>query len=127
MKSGWVDREAALFVEDGAKSGIDRDLALRVYTTRLLGRVRLLRRGGGRCRLFRCHDTAAGAGGRLAHGRTPARRLLFLERRRRGGRSPFRIHRFRNRLRSGRCRLGIEVREVPNNPFGFSVRHSRRR
>jgi rhamnose utilization protein RhaD (predicted bifunctional aldolase and dehydrogenase)/NAD(P)-dependent dehydrogenase (short-subunit alcohol dehydrogenase family) len=48
MKSGWVDREAALFVEDGAKSGIDRDLALRVYTTRLLGRdPKLVLHGGG--------------------------------------------------------------------------------
>ena len=48
MKSGWVDREAALFVEDGVKSGIDRDLALRVYTTRLLGRdPKLVLHGGG--------------------------------------------------------------------------------
>src|SRR6476469_9631219 len=56
------------------------------------GRDRLLRRRGGRCRLFRCHGTAAGAGGRLAHGRTPALRLLLLERRRRGGRCRIRIH-----------------------------------
>jgi rhamnose utilization protein RhaD (predicted bifunctional aldolase and dehydrogenase)/NAD(P)-dependent dehydrogenase (short-subunit alcohol dehydrogenase family) len=48
MKSGWVDREAALFVEDSAKSGVDRDLALRVYTTRLLGRdPKLVLHGGG--------------------------------------------------------------------------------
>ena len=38
MKSGWVDRDAEAIVADGAKAGIDRDLALRVYTTRLLGR-----------------------------------------------------------------------------------------
>jgi rhamnose utilization protein RhaD (predicted bifunctional aldolase and dehydrogenase)/NAD(P)-dependent dehydrogenase (short-subunit alcohol dehydrogenase family) len=48
MKSGWVDGEAARFVEDGAKSGIARDLALRVYTTRLLGRdPKLVLHGGG--------------------------------------------------------------------------------
>ena len=38
MKSGWVDSDAEAMVANGAKSGIDRDLALRLYTTRLLGR-----------------------------------------------------------------------------------------
>ncbi len=48
MKSGWVDGEAAAFVAEGAKSGFDRDLALRVYTTRLLGRdPKLVLHGGG--------------------------------------------------------------------------------
>jgi rhamnose utilization protein RhaD (predicted bifunctional aldolase and dehydrogenase)/NAD(P)-dependent dehydrogenase (short-subunit alcohol dehydrogenase family) len=48
MKSGWVDRDAAAFAEDGAKSGINPDLALRVYTTRLLGRdPKLVLHGGG--------------------------------------------------------------------------------
>jgi rhamnose utilization protein RhaD (predicted bifunctional aldolase and dehydrogenase)/NAD(P)-dependent dehydrogenase (short-subunit alcohol dehydrogenase family) len=48
MKSGWVERDAAAFVAEGAKSGIDRDLALRVYTTRLLGRdPKLVLHGGG--------------------------------------------------------------------------------
>jgi rhamnose utilization protein RhaD (predicted bifunctional aldolase and dehydrogenase)/NAD(P)-dependent dehydrogenase (short-subunit alcohol dehydrogenase family) len=52
MKSGWVDRDAetmvAQMVSHGAKSGIDRDLALRVYTTRLLGRdSKLVLHGGG--------------------------------------------------------------------------------
>src|ERR1700688_4058658 len=48
MKSGWVDRDAEAIVAEGAKSGIDRDLALRVYTTRLLGRdAKLVLHGGG--------------------------------------------------------------------------------
>ena len=48
MKSAWVDRDAEALVAHGAKSGIDRDLALRVYTTRLLGRdPKLVLHGGG--------------------------------------------------------------------------------
>jgi rhamnose utilization protein RhaD (predicted bifunctional aldolase and dehydrogenase)/NAD(P)-dependent dehydrogenase (short-subunit alcohol dehydrogenase family) len=48
MKSGWVDADAEAVVAKGAKSGIDRDLALRVYTTRLLGRdPKLVMHGGG--------------------------------------------------------------------------------
>ena len=48
MKCGWVDSEAAAFVAESAKSGIDRDLALRVYTTRLLGcEPKLVLHGGG--------------------------------------------------------------------------------
>jgi rhamnose utilization protein RhaD (predicted bifunctional aldolase and dehydrogenase)/NAD(P)-dependent dehydrogenase (short-subunit alcohol dehydrogenase family) len=48
MKSAWVDRDAEALVAHGAKSGIDRDLALRLYTTRLLGRdPKLVLHGGG--------------------------------------------------------------------------------
>ncbi len=48
MKSGWVERDAEAIVAEGAKSGIDRDLALRIYTTRLLGRdPKLVLHGGG--------------------------------------------------------------------------------
>jgi rhamnose utilization protein RhaD (predicted bifunctional aldolase and dehydrogenase)/NAD(P)-dependent dehydrogenase (short-subunit alcohol dehydrogenase family) len=48
MKSGWVDSDAEATVASGAKSGIDRDLALRLYTTRLLGRdPKLVLHGGG--------------------------------------------------------------------------------
>jgi rhamnose utilization protein RhaD (predicted bifunctional aldolase and dehydrogenase)/NAD(P)-dependent dehydrogenase (short-subunit alcohol dehydrogenase family) len=48
MKSGWVERDAEALVAHGAKSGVDRDLALRIYTTRLLGRDRkLVLHGGG--------------------------------------------------------------------------------
>jgi rhamnose utilization protein RhaD (predicted bifunctional aldolase and dehydrogenase)/NAD(P)-dependent dehydrogenase (short-subunit alcohol dehydrogenase family) len=48
MKSGWVDSEAQTAIERYAKLGVGRDLALRVYTTRLLGRdPRLVLHGGG--------------------------------------------------------------------------------
>src|SRR6516162_7520537 len=48
MKSGWVDRDAKAMVADGAKAGIDPDVSLRIYTTRLLGRdPRLVLHGGG--------------------------------------------------------------------------------
>ncbi len=48
MRSGWVDRDADAMVAHGAKSGIDRDLALRIYTTRLLGLdPKLVLHGGG--------------------------------------------------------------------------------
>jgi rhamnose utilization protein RhaD (predicted bifunctional aldolase and dehydrogenase)/NAD(P)-dependent dehydrogenase (short-subunit alcohol dehydrogenase family) len=48
MKSGWVDRDAEAVVADGAKAGIDPDLSLRIYTTRLLGRdPKLVLHGGG--------------------------------------------------------------------------------
>ena len=48
MKSKWVEAEAEDLVARGAKKGIARDLALRVYTTRLLGGdPRLVLHGGG--------------------------------------------------------------------------------
>ena len=48
MKSGWVDRDAEAIVAHGAKSGVEPDLALRIYTTRLLGRdPKLVLHGGG--------------------------------------------------------------------------------
>ena len=48
MKSAWVDRDAEALVAHGAESGVDRDLALRIYTTRLLGRdPKLVLHGGG--------------------------------------------------------------------------------
>jgi len=48
MKSGWVERDAEAMVAHGEKSGLTRDLALRVYTTRLLGRdPKLVLHGGG--------------------------------------------------------------------------------
>src|SRR5436190_18675014 len=37
MKSAWVDSEAQAAIDRYARAGIGRDLALRVYTTRLLG------------------------------------------------------------------------------------------
>ena len=48
MKSAWVDRDAEAIVAHGAEAGVERDLALRVYTTRLLGRdPKLVLHGGG--------------------------------------------------------------------------------
>src|SRR5216684_392041 len=48
MKSAWVDRDAAALVDCYAKDGVGADLALRVYTTRLLGRdPKLVLHGGG--------------------------------------------------------------------------------
>jgi len=48
MKSGWVDRDAQDLVDQGAEIGVERDFALRVYTTRLLGGdPRLVLHGGG--------------------------------------------------------------------------------
>ncbi len=48
MKSAWQDRAADEMVAHYAKAGIGRDLALRVYTSRLLGKdARLVLHGGG--------------------------------------------------------------------------------
>jgi rhamnose utilization protein RhaD (predicted bifunctional aldolase and dehydrogenase)/NAD(P)-dependent dehydrogenase (short-subunit alcohol dehydrogenase family) len=48
MKSGWVDSEAQATVEHYARRSVGRDLALRVYSTRLLGREpKLVLHGGG--------------------------------------------------------------------------------
>src|SRR3954463_4611024 len=48
MKSAWVDSEAQAAIDRYAAQGVGRDLALRVYTTRLLGRdPRLVLHGGG--------------------------------------------------------------------------------
>ena len=47
MKNLWNDGEAEKLVADYAKKGVSRDLALRVYTTRLLGgEPRLVLHGG---------------------------------------------------------------------------------
>ena len=48
MRSGWIDSEAQATIDRYAPEGIGRDLALRVYTTRLLGRdPKLVLHGGG--------------------------------------------------------------------------------
>ncbi|HVX92421.1 MAG TPA: bifunctional aldolase/short-chain dehydrogenase [Xanthobacteraceae bacterium] len=48
MQSSWRDEEAEALASRYAAEGVDRDLALRVYTTRLLGRdPRLVLHGGG--------------------------------------------------------------------------------
>ncbi len=48
MQSAFVDREAQALIDRYAESGVARDLALRLYTTRLLGRESaLVLHGGG--------------------------------------------------------------------------------
>ncbi len=48
MKSAWIDRDAQATVDRYARDGIGTDIALRVYTTRLLGRdPKLVLHGGG--------------------------------------------------------------------------------
>ncbi|WP_274425424.1 bifunctional aldolase/short-chain dehydrogenase [Chelativorans sp. YIM 93263] len=48
MHNLWNDKEAEKLVSEYAEKGVDRDLALRVYTTRLLGgEPRLVLHGGG--------------------------------------------------------------------------------
>src|SRR5262249_52586654 len=48
MKSGWVDSDAQAAAERYARNGLAPELALRVYTTRLLGRdPKLVLHGGG--------------------------------------------------------------------------------
>jgi rhamnose utilization protein RhaD (predicted bifunctional aldolase and dehydrogenase)/NAD(P)-dependent dehydrogenase (short-subunit alcohol dehydrogenase family) len=48
MKSGWVEHDARAMVDRYAREGIGSDLALRIYTSRLLGREpKLVLHGGG--------------------------------------------------------------------------------
>ena len=48
MQSGWIDRDAKAAVDQATASGISPDVALRIYTTRLLGRdPGLVLHGGG--------------------------------------------------------------------------------
>ena len=47
MKSAWTDKEATETVAHYADEGVNEDLAVRVYTTRLLGRNPLLVLHGG--------------------------------------------------------------------------------
>ena len=42
MKSGWVDSDAQRAIDHYAAQGVSRDLALRIYTSRLLGSDRRL-------------------------------------------------------------------------------------
>ena len=58
MKSQWNDGEARLAVERYAEHGIGKDIALRVYSTRLLGAdPQLVLHGGGNTSVkTRLHD-----------------------------------------------------------------------
>ena len=58
MKSRWSDTDAKDFVARYAAKGVSEDLALRVYTTRLLGcDPKLVLHGGGNTRV-KTHDDA---------------------------------------------------------------------
>jgi len=68
MKSAWVDRDAEAMVAHGAKTGVEPDLALRVYTTRLLGRdPRLVLHGGGNTSLKTRARDRLGEGTEVMH------------------------------------------------------------
>ena len=60
MQSGWVDRDANAAVDRAAASGTSSDVALRIYTTRLLGRdpVLVLHGGGNTSVKTRMRDLA---------------------------------------------------------------------
>jgi rhamnose utilization protein RhaD (predicted bifunctional aldolase and dehydrogenase)/NAD(P)-dependent dehydrogenase (short-subunit alcohol dehydrogenase family) len=48
MRSAWLERDAKAAIDHFAQTGIDAELALRIYSTRLLGREpRLVLHGGG--------------------------------------------------------------------------------
>jgi rhamnose utilization protein RhaD (predicted bifunctional aldolase and dehydrogenase)/NAD(P)-dependent dehydrogenase (short-subunit alcohol dehydrogenase family) len=62
MKSAWVERDAKQAVDHYGKAGIDSDFALRVYSTRLLGRdAKLVLHGGGNSSLKTKARDLAGA------------------------------------------------------------------
>ena len=61
MKSAWVEREAKQAVDRYGKAGIAADLALRLYSTRLLGRdPKLVLHGGGNSSLKTTERDLAG-------------------------------------------------------------------
>ena len=48
MRSAWVERDAKQAVDRYGKAGVGADLALRIYSTQLLGRdAKLVMHGGG--------------------------------------------------------------------------------
>jgi rhamnose utilization protein RhaD (predicted bifunctional aldolase and dehydrogenase)/NAD(P)-dependent dehydrogenase (short-subunit alcohol dehydrogenase family) len=61
MKSAWVEREAKQAVDRYGKAGIAADLALRIYSTRLIGRdAKLVLHGGGNSSLKTTERDLAG-------------------------------------------------------------------
>ena len=67
MRSRWVDRDAKAAVDRYATSGIAPDVALRIYTTRLLGSdPALVLHGGGNTSLKTTHARSRGRRGRGA-------------------------------------------------------------
>ena len=62
MKNLWKDTDAEALVAAYAEKGVERDLALRVYTTRLLGgEPRLVLHGGGNTSVIRWHHRTTAA------------------------------------------------------------------
>jgi rhamnose utilization protein RhaD (predicted bifunctional aldolase and dehydrogenase)/NAD(P)-dependent dehydrogenase (short-subunit alcohol dehydrogenase family) len=62
MKSAWVERDAKAAVDRYGKAGFGADLALRIYSTQLLGRdARLVMHGGGNSSLKTKERDLAGA------------------------------------------------------------------
>ncbi len=62
MKSAWNEQDAKAAVDRYAKAGVDADLALRIYSTRLLGRdPKLVLHGGGNASLKTTARDLAGA------------------------------------------------------------------
>ena len=62
MKSAWNERDAKTAVDRYGKAGFDADLALRIYSTRLLGRdPKLVLHGGGNASLKTTARDLAGA------------------------------------------------------------------
>ena len=61
MKSKWSDQQAQKFIERYGQQGITEDLALRVYTTRLLGQdPKLVLHGGGNTSVKTCQTDVLG-------------------------------------------------------------------
>ena len=130
MKSGWVDREAQAAIEHYADRGIGPDLALRVYTTRLLGRdPKLVLHGGGNTSVKTDDGGPARRGGRgalrqrlgLRHGGDRAGRTS-------GGaaRSPAQAARARHARRRGHgaCAARESARSGGANPSVETLLHA---
>ena len=48
MKSKWNDKDASFFIKKYKKKGVNKELALRIYSTRLLGKdQKIVLHGGG--------------------------------------------------------------------------------
>ena len=61
MKSKWNDRDANKFIKQYIKKGINKELALRIYSTHLLGNdSKLVLHGGGNTSLKLCLKNSFG-------------------------------------------------------------------
>ena len=122
MKSGWVDRDAETIIAQGAKSGIDRDFALRIYTTRLLGRdPKLVLHGGGNTSLKQVMPDRLGEEAEVLRIKATGADMAVGRRRRNAGGSARAVaqaapaHRYRRR-RTGRHRARSLIDPAAANP-----------